>query len=351
VLEARVPYARSALDGFVGAVADQHVSAAEASLMADAAYWHGLKLNALERPGEIGGRPVIGAACTATIATDRTKRGDHRAHVAIRASGSRSVYSVVFRKGQRDRAGEEEVTSRLIVNALAVACGIDQRLTLEVEPDEAVDDSHERVDDLLAAVASGEAQFVAVAPDGAQSSAAPSGAVVLAGSFNPLHEGHRRLAQAAADMTGRPLLFEISVTNVEKPVLALDQLEARIAQLRGEMPVVVTRAPTFVEKAALLQDATFVIGYDTAVRLFDDRLYPAYDPTRDPGRTGSASSAAMAAIRGHGGSFLVAGRLKDGVYGTLRDIEQASGFADMIGEIPQELFRADVSSSDIRSDG
>ena len=63
------------------------------------------------------GEPIVGLACTATIATDRTKRGDHRAFIATWDDDMATTDAVVLEKGLRDRAGEEDVVSRLVIAA------------------------------------------------------------------------------------------------------------------------------------------------------------------------------------------------------------------------------------------
>ncbi|MBM3956644.1 MAG: hypothetical protein FJ313_01155 [Gemmatimonadetes bacterium] len=133
VLDAQVPYSTAALDRYVGARAKQHVSAVEALAMADAAF-----RRARELAGQ-GGTPVAGVSCTAAVATDRRKRGDHRAHVAWRSDERARCLSVVLTKGARDRDGEEEVVSRLVLRALAEACGIDADLDLPLLPGECVE--------------------------------------------------------------------------------------------------------------------------------------------------------------------------------------------------------------------
>ena len=73
---------------------------------------------------------VAGVSCTATIATDRPKKGEHRCATAWARDGDRAVYSLTLEKGARDRAAEEEVVSRLFLNTLAEACGVDERVDL-----------------------------------------------------------------------------------------------------------------------------------------------------------------------------------------------------------------------------
>jgi nicotinic acid mononucleotide adenylyltransferase len=92
--------------------------------------------------------------------------------------------------------------------------------------------------------------------------------VLFPGSFNPVHEGHVLLAQVAEELRQQPLAFEISVTNVDKLPLTGETVRHRLAQFAWKSPVELTRAPTFVEKSRLFPGTTFVVGADTAERLF-----------------------------------------------------------------------------------
>jgi hypothetical protein len=82
-----------------------------------------------------------------------------------------------------------------------------------------------------------------------------------------------------------------------------------------------------------------VIGYDTAVRLLD------------PGYYGGAQGlwAALDDLRAAGCRFLVAGRLAQGRFQTLADLTIPAGYADIAEPIPEQLFRADISSTALRS--
>ena len=78
---------------------------------------------------------IAGVSCTATIVTDRPKKGEHRCAAAWAREDSRGVYSLTLVKGARDRAGEED---RLLLNTLAEACGVDERVDLLLLESEAV---------------------------------------------------------------------------------------------------------------------------------------------------------------------------------------------------------------------
>jgi nicotinamide mononucleotide (NMN) deamidase PncC len=137
VLEAIVPYAVEALDEFTRAQSKQHVSAEEATLMAARALDRAVHLAG--SAGDTALSPLAGVSCTAAIATDRTRRGENRCHVGLAMStGKRKTWSLVMNKGDRNRAGEEDVVSSLVLNAIAEAKGIARRVRVPLLPGEQV---------------------------------------------------------------------------------------------------------------------------------------------------------------------------------------------------------------------
>ena len=117
LLEAIVPYEPRALAAFLGAEPAQACSVETASAMAR---------RARERAAGFAakGARLIGVGATASLVSDRPKRGDHRCHIAVTDGDVGGVHSVVLAKGRRDRAAEEDVVARAIVLCLARACGV-----------------------------------------------------------------------------------------------------------------------------------------------------------------------------------------------------------------------------------
>ena len=337
LLEALSPYGRRSMIEFLGHEPEQYVSPNNARDMAQAAYRKAARLR--EEDG-----PTLGLACTATLVTDRPKRGDHRCCVATWDSEGAAIFSLTLHKGLRDRAGEEEVSSRLVLRALAEASGLAFDMPSHLTDGDRLEVTrwqHPNASTLLEANGQDEARTVTVYPDGRTEVNEPWQGAVLPGSFSPLHQGHLELAETASRIAEMPLAFELSVANVDKPWLDAAEVERRVAQFLGAWPVILTRAPTFVEKARLLPGCTIVVGWDTAIRLVHRRYY---------GDSEEAMRAALAEIGQLGCRILVAGRLDGEVFRGLDDVAVPLEHAHLFQEIPEAEFRADVSSSGLRSE-
>lgn len=285
------------------------------------------------------GTPAFGLGASATIATDRTKRGEHRCVVATSNSLGILGYKLTLDKGLRDRAAEEELVSRIMLLAIADSCGLLAGPYLGLAEDETLVESFEPAADAEAFLA-GSASSLLIQPDGSLTQPAEGQSfALLSGSFNPVHEGHLELAATAAQHLGQRITFEIPLVNADKPEVDLRDAQRRAAQFLGRGPLLLTRAPLFIDKARLFPRSTFVIGADTAVRLLDARFYD------DGGR-----DATLAELQQLGARFLVAGRHRDNRFLTLEDMNIPDRFRGLFSELPESAFRVDMSSSQLRQE-
>ena len=333
-MEVQVPYHPGALGDYLGAPGPHRVEARTALELAGRAF----RRVQLLTEGE--GTPV-GMGCTAALATDRTRRGEDRAFIGLRIPGEYRIYTLRFVKGVASRLDQEEVLSRLALQALDEIGG--RAPGGEPWPEYvSLTERSVALGDPLALVLGGDVAVVEVDAEGqATAEGERRGRLLFPGSFNPLHQGHVELAAAAQQHCGRPVCLEISVENVDKPLLSRAELDKRLVPLRGQFPVAVTRAPTFLEKARLFGECCFVIGFDTAVRLFEACYY-------DEGDAGMRE--ALEEIAQTGCRFLVAGRLVEGKYRTLDDIAIPGMLRGIFTSLPEEAFRLDISSTEIRTD-
>ena len=155
-----------------------------------------------------------------------------------------------------------------------------------------------------------------------------------------MHEGHLRLAEVAARRLGCEVHFELTLVNADKPPLDLDETWRRMRQFLGIKPLWLTNAPTFAERARLFPGATWVVGIDTAERILDLRFYQNSENSRHK---------AMKQIEDCGCRFLVAGRMdRSGKFIGLHDIGIPPAHCKLFDAIPEDEFRVDISSTNLR---
>ncbi|CAK0738768.1 hypothetical protein CVIRNUC_001090 [Coccomyxa viridis] len=366
VLEARIPYGGGkSMAEILGKEPQTFANTLTAVEMARAAYRQAAHLSEF-------GVPILGVSCTCALATDRVKKGDHKVYVAIHDGHRTKALRIHLQKGTRNRLQEDDVASRLVLRSLAEGCGLEEAarslsLGLRQEtgavvngfaPRESMDgaapqyerlqESVQSVEEPLQDLLDGRARSVEYSGGQVIVDAPRRGRVYLPGSFNPLHEGHKGLLSAALKTKGLAETdgcFELSVGNPDKGLLPLDEIKRRVAQFVEQgLPLVVTQAPLFTIKSKLFAKSTFVIGYDTAIRLIMPKYY------------GSEAKMLLelAAMRYRGCNLIVAGRIDDDrTFRTMSDVTLPDGL-DTLGlfeSIPEQLFRSDISSTELRNKG
>jgi len=334
LLEATDRYAAASLKSLIGFEPPQFTSVHVAQLMAHRAY---LRAQALCAQGE----PVLGLGLTAAIATDRVKRGQHRCAVALRDAKMTTTSTLAMHKGARTRAAEERLVGSLLMQTLARACEVVAEVRLELEPGEAIE-VQQGDRQLLPWLLEQDVRWISVSAQGAISAGQTLPHVaLLSGAFNPLHAGHRQLAQAASERLGQEVLFELPLHNADKPPLSAEQVQRRAEQFVGVGTLVLSRASLFSHKATVFPGSVFVVGADTAERLFQRRFYG-----DDPAQLRQA----FEHIRSERCRFLVAGRRVAGRFLTLDELEVPHNYRDLFEGIPEARFRSELSSSALRED-
>ncbi|HNX52836.1 MAG TPA: hypothetical protein PKI68_03740 [Pontiellaceae bacterium] len=268
VRAAHIPYSLEALEEFLGEKPEQAVSPATASKLAEKAFHSG-----------VGTSLPIGIGCTAALQTDHERRGEDRAFISFVTAGVERLYALYFSK--TSRAEQEALLSGWLLVLIAQAVGAERGL-------------------------------------------------MLPGSFNPVHQGHRNLLKAAEELTGLRGVFELSCANVDKPAIEEADALRRAAAIK-DVPVALTHAPRFIQKAQLFPKTAFAVGFDTAIRFVKD-----YSP--DDWKKFQTLET----------RFLVAGRQFGGSFQTLKNMELPAGFESLFEAVPESKFREDISSTALR---
>ena len=161
--------------------------------------------------------------------------------------------------------------------------------------------------------------------------------IILSGSFNPLHKGHKELLIASEKEYKIKPLFEISIFNFDKKEINFIDLTKRIEQFKSQGKIIITNSPTFNDKSSIFKKSIFVVGYDTALRLIKKKYY-------DHG-----IQDAYQEIKKNECSFLVSGRYIDKKYYDPKEINFGE-FKDFFSILPENKFRLDISSTILRND-
>ncbi|MCL7037417.1 hypothetical protein MKW94_010362 [Papaver nudicaule] len=337
VLETVVPYSRISMAQLLSKMPTSFASKQTAEDMALSAYNRALKLS---RPGF----PVVGLGFTGSLASSRPKRGDHRVFLSTRTADRLWVSIVTLSKGLRTREVEDKVSSQLLLQALADACGVSSLFVSELSDSEVPDDNEKLFieDQELQQLIDGEICMKVYPFSSGKYTSNSERKIVLPGSFNPLHDGHLKLLEVARSICGDGLpCFEISAINADKPPLTVSQIKDRVKQFEkvGET-VIISNQPYFYKKAELFPGSAFVIGADTVERLVNVKYYGGdYDKMLE----------VLLGCKITGCTFLVGGRNVGGVFKVLEDFDIPDELKDMFISIPEDKFRMDISSTEMRS--
>jgi nicotinic acid mononucleotide adenylyltransferase len=332
VLEGLVPYAREAIDRLLGGPQESYCSSRTARRLAVVAWQRARDLGATAAA-------AVGAAATASLRSRVPKRGEHRLFVAVQTLRATATAELVLEKGARSRDEEEALAAAIVLAELAAADGgaatalppAALRATEQVVRDRCT--PPQAWQDLLAGTRD------AVRADGAEEPpAARTGRLIFPGSFDPLHEGHLLMARIAEEIAERPLEYELSITNVDKPALDYLEIRDRAAQFAGRT-LWLSRAARFLEKLETFPGGTFVMGADTYLRLADPRYY-----------AGSAAAAADAArtIATRAGGLIVFGRSQGDAFLDPAQLDIPQVLRDVTYFVSQREFRLDLSSTELR---
>mgnify|MGYP001304863653 FL=1 len=324
VLEAYVPYAKESLDYYLLKQPDHYCSLDTTLSMAAKAYSAAKKIDPDTNP-----KYLLGIAVTASLATNYSKKGEHKFFIAIQTYKYSSSFSYSFIKGELTREEEEQVVTNHIINAIAQSCEVQSKIITEnsslvVKTVEAQKNWVKLVDNKIDFVSS--------------SNRIPE--LIFPGSFNPFHSGHQSMSELAEKKTGLGLAYEICIQNADKPPLSYHEIEKTLNQFNHGHEWVLTKAGKFTDKAELFPNSVFIIGADTLTRILDEKFYLNRQDMLNQ----------LDLFNSHNINFLVFGRKIKNSFISLESVSIPEHIAKRFSGFGEEIFRDDISSTLIRKE-
>lgn len=318
IVEAIVTYAQTSFDAFVGGKPDKYCSESAARDLAMAAFNRLCELNAGNREQFIG----LGATCSLTKSEERVGR-KHYAYVAIQTVNYTRTYTIDLSTENRTREEEEKFVADHIIGILYQECCFLRNCTY----------TETSGDSGLLDVILGQSPFVNVTGKNVNL----ENRIVFPGSFNPMHQQHKNIAEFVSQKMGRTVDLEICVHNVDKPSLNFTSLAERkdsilsnVGEWTGD--IFFTSLPTFLRKSNYFKNSTFIVGWDTFVRIID----PKYADLKD----------VYEAFEQNNSRFLVFHRIINGVDSRKFNVEIPSQM--LLRTEFMDFPSVDMSSSQIR---
>ena len=332
IVEANIPYAEGALSAFAPGIRGSAVSVERACDLADRAFDMSMSRSS-------GRGPIVGASCTAALTTNRERSGEEEAYICVRDSHQRLIFHIGFDKGTANRLQQDTWVSLVLLNALMESAGLEERLPISIGCAGRIERMRDDRPNSFTQLVDGGIRWILCHQDGEWQVHGEASLILFPGSFHPMHRGHERLTRLVDERTGGRVDLELSIHNTDKPSLHRLDVTRRLDSIQGRRRVLLTQASTFLAKSRLFPGRTFLLGFDTVVRLIDPKYY---------GGSDKKVCSALDEIRSLGCRFLVAGREKNGRFLTVSELKAPTGYADLFEGIPESDFRDESRASDLR---
>lgn len=320
------PYATEETEELLGFRPTSFCSEDTAIDLASAAYMKAFR---------IGGKDPIGVGVTASVASEREHRGEHRVHICTMTNNNVWVFTHVLDKGV---GKEARFADGCTCDALAHTMIL---YTIQGHKNERYTDATSRA----------LARFLerpCFAADGQRLAALPDNKKygLMSGAFNPPHEGHFGAEEAFIGDTGKKLAFEVTAAPPHKEALTVQELLKRAKMLQGHNRLFTTNLPLYLDKARAYPGSPLVLGSDAVLRMLDPKWGVEIGPS-------------LQEFKELGTRFFVMGRNVDNkwpYHGTTQFVTAL----DIVKDLPDALAkygymfnhldgRWDISSSELRN--
>jgi hypothetical protein len=284
------PYAQEEQIELLGFTPEHYCSEEAAVDLASAAYMKAYRF---------GGKKPIGIGLTASVASEKEHRGDHRIYCCIITDDIIRTYHYTLIKGHGEAARKldggscDDVVFYMLCDVLKLYD------TILIGSTDATQMTMERFFLRPFFHVNGKRDNRTLQGNDA----------LMAGAFNPPHEGHFGMASAYKEALGGDTVFEITVDPPHKDVLTVQDMLKRAKLLQGHNRIFCKGDPMYVDKVNRFTGHPILMGADAALRLFDPKW-------------GISLQQFLDAVEKSGAPIYVAERMIDGKLVTGNDISR-----------------------------
>jgi Cytidylyltransferase-like len=247
------PYAQEEQIELLGFTPEHYCSEEAAVDLASAAYMKAYRL---------GGKKPVGIGLSASVASEKEHRGDHRVFSCVMTDDMIRTdhYNLIKGSGDVVRKLDGASCDRTMFSLLSDAVGLDNKAFC-MSAKEATPLATERFFLRPFFHANGIRDN-----GGLQGNEA-----LIAGAFNPPHEGHFGMVQAYKHKTGWDVIFEITVDPPHKAALTVQDMLKRAKLLQGYNRIFSKGDLLYLDKARRFPGHPILMGADAAIRLLDPK--------------------------------------------------------------------------------
>ncbi len=251
---ASFPYRQAETDKTLGFVPESYCSPEAAIDLACVAY---------QRAYSFGGKKPVGLGITASVASEREHRGEHRVHACLITDDQVVAMNQVLVKGvgKDQRASDGVICDSIGLSLLFQAVNLDWRATVS---EHGVEDSTE-----LALERFYVHPFFA--KNGERLADLPKDVVLMPGAYNPPHPGHLGMASEVAKKALKPVVFHVTADGPHKAPLTLQDLLKRARMLRGHDRFFTRGDSLYLDKARRFPGTPIAMGADALLRMLDPK--------------------------------------------------------------------------------
>jgi cytidylyltransferase-like protein len=257
---ASFPYDQAEQEELLGFMPEHFVSEEAAVDLASAAYMKAYKF---------GGKKPVGVGLTASVASEKIHRGEHRFDICIMTNDKVVSFQKTLVKG----AGSVlRIADGRSCNDSAFYMLLDV-LGISAFPADADGPALQEYKDNteLAKQRFFERPFFTANGKRLPKPTLGSAFALMPGAYNPPHEGHIGVAEEVNLTYHKRVVFEVTAEPPHKEALTVQQLLQRAKLLQGHDRLFTRKEPFYIDKARAFPKTPLILGADAMVRILDPK--------------------------------------------------------------------------------